>query len=193
MMLYILKWCRCLPLAFIFTLAYAQNPTQGPLQYDPNLHGYGYGIQQPDGYYGGYQSPPAQPIVINIPSKWGAGAMTKSGAIGRSVTNRASEEAAIEAALADCHRDGNGEPCQIVYSYSNQCIAVFLGRYKTKNMSQIFFDVDLRAANAEKKALKKCRSDKNIISSSCELVSGPECSYACHPDDPNCFIGGRRK
>ena len=116
-------WFIGLAVLFLSAHAYTQNPTQGPLQYDPNLRGYGYGINQPSQGGGYYEAPRVQIINRQLPDQWGADILTESGDEGFSSTYMPSEEAAIQNAMDQCSQRRK-DTKRKYFSYINQCVVV---------------------------------------------------------------------
>lgn len=94
--------------------AFAYDATQGALQNDPGLAGYGYGVNS------GYSQ---QPRVIYKKDRWGAFSVGIDKYYIAHVTNQDSKEIASQKALKKCERKSGGR-CSVNAVYSNGCAAL---------------------------------------------------------------------
>ena len=146
----------------------AQDPTQGPLQTDPGLRGYGYNN---DGGY--YPSAGSAPKVVYLPTKYGAVVVNPKTGQWNSALGLSSKRAALKEATRRCEGPhGENAPCDFVLlTYSNGCGAMAEGG--VEGGVQLYARGAETAQEAEQLALKKC-SDRG--GSNCKIVMPAECS-----------------
>ena len=111
--------------------AFAFDPTQGALQNDSSLCGYGYNPncgQSSDSYA------PQKIInttIVHVPSKYGALAFSEKPSVAADAGNLNSEAEAREAAKQRCREAGGGS-CKVIHLIRNGCIAAATGKIKNK-------------------------------------------------------------
>ena len=145
----------------------AQDPTQGPLQTDPGLRGYGY--NNGGGYY---PSAGSAPKVVYLPSKYGAIVGNPKTGLWDSAFGLKSKRAAVKEAIRKCEGpNGDNAPCEVYLTYRNSCAAIADGTMNDKKV--MYPDAAETAQEAERLALKYC-SDRGA--SDCKIVMPAECS-----------------
>ena len=144
----------------------AQDPTQGPLQTDPGLRGYGY--NNGGGYY---PSAGSAPKVVYLPTKYGAVVYNPKTGRWDSAFGLSSKRAALKEATHKCEANDNAPCDKELLTYSNSCGAMAEGR--KADAWVLYPNAAETPTEAERLALKKC-SDRGA--SNCEIVMPAECS-----------------
>ena len=148
----------------------AQDPTQGPLQTDPGLRGYGY--NNGGGYY---PSAGSAPKVVYLPTKYGAVVYNPKTGEWDSAFGLSSKRAALKEATRRCEgAHGENAPCnEVLLTYSNGCGAMAQGVFNNGHYSSLYSRGAITAQEAERLALKFC-SDDGVPN--CKIVMPAECS-----------------
>ena len=149
-------------------LSFAYDPTRGALQNAPELRSYGYNLQDiynrnhPSVNVGnsynnnGSSYNNTNPVIIHVPSKYGAIVLNnKTGIITDSV-NEDSLAQAQRVAIQRCEKRGAGKFCKVHSGIRNGCLALATG---TKNglrfLSRGYSSTE---GNSERLALENCSS-----------------------------------
>ena len=164
-------------------LSFAYDPTRGALQNAPELRSYGYNQQDIYNKYhpsvnvgnsynnNGSSYNNMNPVIIHVPSKYGAIVLNnKTGIITDSV-NEDSLEQAKRVAIQRCEKRGNGKFCKVHDWIRNGCHALATGtnngiRYILKGYSST-------EGNSERLALENCNSQKY---EECAIIVPERCS-----------------
>ena len=175
-------------------LSFAYDPTRGALQNAPELRIYGYNQQDIYNKYhpsvnignsynnngnsynnNGSSYNNMNPVIIQVPSKYGAIVFNhKTGLITDSV-NEGSLEQAKRVAIQKCEKKGDGKFCKGYAWIRNGCHALATG---TKNgIRYISRGHSSTEGNTEKLALENCSSEKY---KECVIMVPERCSL---PDD----------
>jgi hypothetical protein len=147
-------WAQCAP-GGQFIEQQGQGVTYGICTY-PSGNYYTHGANEtpvPTGSGSSGSSGSARPQPPKVINRYGAVAYDlKAGYVGKS-SNASSTKEANAAALAECNSKG----CQIISSYSNQCVAVAYG-YKKSSLAvgRIFTANSMSSSSASDKVLKAC-------------------------------------
>ena len=159
------------------TSAFACTPGagNGPAG-DPNCMG---GVLSTDPYYNGSQrnssSRPSKIIrhtVVNVPSKYGALAHSKTGAIAGAINMNSPKEAEKEA-IRRCE-EGENIKCRVILSVRNGCFAAAIGRVAgTQDDGVIYKAISETPKMAERMVMEQCHSSK---STGCKLIIPGSCS-----------------
>ena len=168
-------------------ISFAYDPTRGALQNAPELRSYGYNLQ--DIYNRNHSSVNVgnsynnngnsynntNPVIIHVPSKYGAIVLNhKTGIITDSV-NEDSLAQAKRVAIQRCEKSGDGKFCKVYAWIRNGCHALATG---TKNgIRYISRGHSSTEENTEKLALENCNSQKY---KECVIMVPERCSL---PDD----------
>lgn len=147
---------------------WAVNPTQGPLQQDPSLCGYGY---NPNCRNTGQ---PPQKIIrhtnVYVPSKYGALALDSSTNVTGSSFDADSLATAKKLAIRQCSNGGRNKHCKIIVWVRNGCIAAAGGKGR-KNWK--LATATEKPGYAEEVAMNRCRATG---ASNCSIVMPESCS-----------------
>ena len=143
---------------------------------DPNCMG---GVLSTDPYYNGSQrnssSRPSKIIrhtVVNVPSKYGALAHSKTGAIAGAINMNSPKEAEKEA-IRRCE-EGENIKCRVILSVRNGCFAAAIGRVAgTQDDGVIYKAISETPKMAERMVMEQCHSSK---STGCKLIIPGSCS-----------------
>ena len=127
-----------------------------------------------DPYYNGSMNQQQTPVVVHIPSKYGALALNKKTGISGGAIQMDSLSRAKKEAIKKCENGGKNAPCTIVQWVRNGCIAAARGiKTNVSNNPFIsFFDAG-KVGEAEKKAMTNCRASG---ASNCEIYISEACS-----------------
>ena len=127
-----------------------------------------------DPYYNGSMNQQQTPVVVHIPSKYGALALNKKTGISGGAIQMDSLSRAKKEAIKKCENGGKNVPCTIVQWVRNGCIAAARGiKTNVSNNPFIsFFDAG-KVGEAEKKAMTNCRASG---ASNCEIYISEACS-----------------
>lgn len=164
-------------------LSFAYDPTRGALQNAPELRSYGYNQQDiynryhPSANVGnsynnnGNSYNNMNPVIINVPSKYGAIVLNnKTGIITDSV-NEDSLEQAKRVAIQRCEKRGAGKFCKVRDWVRNGCHALATG---TKNGLRFLSKGNSSTeGNSERLALENCNSQKY---EECAIIVPERCS-----------------
>lgn len=156
-------------LVFLNFHVWAVNPTQGPLQQDPSLCGYGYNpscnqsITTP-------RKKTIETIIVHKASRYGAVASDKNtGSIGDAINANSLAEAK-KAAIRQCAKDGRSKNCKVITWVRNGCIAAAGGKLNGKWM---LYNAAEKPNQAEKVAMNRCKA---AGTSDCQIVIPEGCS-----------------
>ena len=129
-----------------------------------------------DPYYNGSMNQQQTPVVVHIPSKYGALALNKKTGISGGAIQMDSLSRAKKEAIKKCENGGKNVPCTIVQWVRNGCIAAARGiKTNVSNNPFIsFFDAG-KVGEAEKKAMTNCRASG---ASNCEIYISEACSLS---------------
>ena len=145
----------------------AQDPTQGPLQTDPGLRGYGY--NNGGGYY---PSAGSAPKIVYLPTKYGAVVNNPNTSRWDSAFGLNSKRAAIREATHRCEANGNAPCNQVLLTYRNGCGAMAQGGTKGGNW-RMYPEFAESSKEAEQLALRSCSDDG---AADCKIIMPAECS-----------------
>ena len=151
-------------------LSFAYDPTRGALQNAPELRSYGYNQQDIYNKYhpsvnignsynnNGNSYNNTNPVIVNLPSKYGAIVLNnKTGYITDSV-NEDSLEQAKRVAIQRCEKRGDGKFCKVHSWIRNGCHALATGR--ENGILHILKGYSSTEGNSERLALENCSSHK---------------------------------
>lgn len=157
-------------------IAYGYDVTQGALQNDPSLSGYGYNV---NGYGNTAGSSSAKVNVIRLKDNWGAISGSMQQPYLDSANNMDSKKNARKIALERCEK-ATGSSCRILLVYKNGCATVADGLISdtTKNIHQAFGAGGDTPKQAEQAALNACERGGG---GNCRIVMPTECSFAKKP------------
>lgn len=158
-------------LGLVSLSTYAVNPTQGPLQQDPSLCGYGYNPNCGQGA-GSSGKKIIEHKIVYLPSKYGAVAFDRKTATLGSSTYMDSEVAAKKGAIQSCQKGNRKLSCKIIALYGNGCIAVVSGSQGKQGLLFKFVDEN-PGGYAVKKAMEKCEKSG---ASDCQILIREQCS-----------------
>lgn len=135
-------------------LSFAYDPTRGALQNAPELRIYGYNQQDIYNKYhpsvnignsynnngnsynnNGSSYNNTNPVIVNLPSKYGAVAYSQKAGIISDSGNEDSLKQAKRVAIQKCEKVSSGESCKIYTWIRNGCLAVATG----KKMAYVLF------------------------------------------------------
>lgn len=119
-----LAFILCMGLFPMFSFACSPGVGGGPSG-DPHCMA---PILANDPYYNGSMNQQQTPVVVHIPSKYGAVAMNMDTGYGSGVLNQDSLSKAKKAALAQCRQGNSKAPCKVVATVRNGCIAAAKGQ-----------------------------------------------------------------
>ena len=158
-------------------LSFAYDPTRGALQNAPELRIYGYNQQDIYNKYhpsvnignsynnngnsynnNGSSYNNMNPVIVNLPSKYGAVAYSQKAGIISDSGNEDSLAQAKRVAIQKCEKVSSGESCKIYTWIRNGCLAVATG--KKNGVRTIFRGYFSTEGNSEKLALENCSSEK---------------------------------
>ena len=143
---------------------------------DPNCMG---AILSTDPYYNGsHHNSPTRPskiirhTTINVPSKYGALAHSKTGAIAGAI-NMASLKEAKQEAIKRCE-EGENIKCRVILSVRNGCFAAAIGKVMgTQDDGRIYKAISETHHTVEHMVMQECQSSK---ASGCKIVIPGACS-----------------
>ena len=165
-----LAFILCMGLFPMFSFACSPGVGGGPSG-DPHCMA---PILANDPYYNGSMNQQQTPVVVHIPSKYGALALNKKTGISGGAIQMDSLSSAKKEAIKKCENGGKNAPCTVVQWVRNGCIAAARG-IKTNvsnNRFISFFDAG-KVGEAEKKAMTNCRASG---ASNCEIYISEACS-----------------
>ena len=158
-------------------LSFAYDPTRGALQNAPELRIYGYNQQDIYNKYhpsvnignsynnngnsynnNGNSYNNTNPVIVNLPSKYGAVAYSQKAGIISDFGNEDSLKQAKRTAIQKCEKVSSGESCKIYTWIRNGCLAVATG--KKNGVRTIFRGYFSTEGNSERLALENCSSEK---------------------------------
>ena len=119
-----LAFILCMGLFPMFSFACSPGVGGGPSG-DPHCMA---PILANDPYYNGSMNQQQTPVVVHIPSKYGAVAMNMDTGYGSGVLNQDSLSKAKKAALTQCRQGNSKAPCKVVATVRNGCIAAAKGQ-----------------------------------------------------------------
>lgn len=125
-----------------------------------------------DPYYNGSMNQRQTPIVVHIPSKYGAVAMNMDTGYGSGVLNQDSLSKAKKAALAQCRQGNSKAPCKVVATVRNGCIAAAKGQIINNPIMWTSFFAAKEKGLAEAAALAKCKADPKVRDCQVHLPEG---------------------
>ncbi len=165
-----LAFILCMGLFPMFSFACSPGVGGGPSG-DPHCMA---PILANDPYYNGSMNQQQTPVVVHIPSKYGALALNKKTGISGGAIQMDSLSRAKKEAIKKCENGGKNAPCTIVQWVRNGCIAAARGiKTNVSNNPFIsFFDAG-KVGEAEKKAMTNCRASG---ASNCEIYISEACS-----------------
>ena len=165
-----LAFILCMGLFPMFSFACSPGVGGGPSG-DPHCMA---PILANDPYYNGSMNQQQTPVVVHIPSKYGALALNKKTGISGGAIQMDSLSRAKKEAIKKCENGGKNVPCTIVQWVRNGCIAAARGiKTNVSNNPFIsFFDAG-KVGEAEKKAMTNCRASG---ASNCEIYISEACS-----------------
>ena len=171
-------------------ISFAYDPTRGALQNAPELRIYGYNQQDIYNKYhpsvnignsynnngnsynnNGSSYNNTNPVIVNLPSKYGAVAYSQKAGIISDSGNEDSLKQAKRVALQKCEKVSSGESCKIYTWIRNGCLAVATG--KKNGVRTIFRGYFSTEGNSEKLALENCSSEKY---KECAIIVPERCS-----------------
>ena len=164
-----LAFILCMGLFPMFSFACSPGVGGGPSG-DPHCMA---PILANDPYYNGSMKQQT-PVIVHIPSKYGALALNKKTGISGGAIQMDSLSRAKKEAIKKCENGGKNAPCTIVQWVRNGCIAAARGiKTNVSNNPFIsFFDAG-KVGEAEKKAMTNCRASG---ASNCEIYISEACS-----------------
>ncbi len=165
-----LAFILCMGLFPMFSFACSPGVGGGPSG-DPHCMA---PILANDPYYNGSMNQQQTPVIVHIPSKYGALALNKKTGISGGAIQMDSLSRAKKEAIKKCENGGKNAPCTIVQWVRNGCIAAARGiKTNVSNNPFIsFFDAG-KVGEAEKKAMTNCRASG---ASNCEIYISEACS-----------------
>ena len=125
-----------------------------------------------DPYYNGSMNQQQTPVVVHIPSKYGAVAMNMDTGYGSGVLNQDSLSKAKKAALAQCRQGNSKAPCKVVATVRNGCIAAAKGQIINNPIMWTSFFAAKEKGLAEAAALAKCKADPKVRDCQVHLPEG---------------------
>ena len=125
-----------------------------------------------DPYYNGSMNQQQTPVVVHIPSKYGAVAMNMDTGYGNGVLNQDSLSKAKKAALAQCRQGNSKAPCKVVATVRNGCIAAAKGQIINNPIMWTSFFAAKEKGLAEAAALAKCKADPKVRDCQVHLPEG---------------------
>ena len=178
-------------------LSFAYDPTRGALQNAPELRIYGYNQQDIYNKYhpsvnignsynnngnsynnngnsynnNGSSYNNTNPVIVNLPSKYGAVAYSQKAGIISDSGNEDSLKQAKRVAIQKCEKVSSGESCKIYTWIRNGCLAVATG--KKNGVRTIFRGYFSTEGNSERLALENCSSEKY---KECAIIVPERCS-----------------
>ncbi|HHK5994143.1 TPA: DUF4189 domain-containing protein [Neisseria subflava] len=127
-----------------------------------------------DPYYNGSMNQQQTPVIVHIPSKYGAVAMNMDTADVSGVLNQDSLSKAKKAALTQCRQGDSKAPCKIVTWVRNSCIAMAEGQInKQPDKSKSFFETKEKG-KAEAAAMARYKADQTV--KNCKILLPEGCS-----------------
>ena len=164
-------------------LSFAYDPTRGALQNAPELRIYGYNHQDIYNKYhpsvnignsynnNGNSYNNMNPVIIDVPSKYGAIVYSEKTGLITDSANEDSLEEAKRVAIQKCEKGDPSKSC-IVFSWvRNGCLAMATGQKNGRRT--IMTGSSSMEGKAEKDALKRCISSK---SKECTIIAPERCS-----------------
>ena len=127
-----------------------------------------------DPYYNGSMNQQQTPVVVHIPSKYGAVAMNMDTGYGSGVLNQDSLSKAKKAALTQCRQGNSKAPCKVVATVRNGCIAAAKGQIINNPIMWTSFFAAKEKGLAEAAALAKCKADPKVRD--CQVYLPEGCS-----------------
>ena len=171
-------------------LSFAYDPTRGALQNAPELRIYGYNQQDIYNKYhpsvnignsynnngssynnNGSSYNNTNPVIVNLPSKYGAVAYSQKAGIISDSGNEDSLKQAKRVAIQKCEKASSDKSCKIYTWIRNGCLAVATG--KKNGVRTIFRGYFSTEGNSEKLALENCSSEKY---KECAIIVPERCS-----------------
>ena len=164
-------------------ISFAYDPTRGALQNAPELRSYGY--NQQDLYNRNHPSVNSgnsynnsgnsynnmNPVIIDVPSKYGAIVYSKKTGLITDSANEDSLEEAKRVAIRKCEKGDPSKSCVVFSWVRNGCLAMATGQ---KNGRRTIMTGSSRMeGKSEKDALKRCISSK---SEECTIIAPERCS-----------------
>ena len=163
-----LAFILCMGLFPMFSFACSPGVGGGPSG-DPHCMA---PILANDPYYNGSMNQQQTPVVVHIPSKYGAVAMNMDTGYGSGVLNQDSLSKAKKAALAQCRQGNSKAPCKVVATVRNGCIAAAKGQIINNPIMWTSFFAAKEKGLAEAAALAKCKADPKVRDCQVHLSEG---------------------
>jgi len=165
-----LAFILCMGLFPMFSFACSPGVGGGPSG-DPHCMA---PILANDPYYNGSMNQQQTPVVVHIPSKYGAVAMNMDTGYGSGVLNQDSLSKAKKAALTQCRQGNSKAPCKVVATVRNGCIAAAKGQIINNPIMWTSFFAAKEKGLAEAAALAKCKADPKVRD--CQVYLPEGCS-----------------
>jgi len=165
-----LAFILCMGLSTMFSFACSPGVGGGPSG-DPHCMA---PILVNDPYYNGSMNQQQTPVVVHIPSKYGAVAMNMDTGYGSGVLNQDSLSKAKKAALTQCRQGNSKAPCKVVATVRNGCIAAAKGQIINNPIMWTSFFAAKEKGLAEAAALAKCKADPKVRD--CQVYLPEGCS-----------------
>lgn len=165
-----LAFILCMGLFPMFSFACSPGVGGGPSG-DPHCMA---PILANDPYYNGSMNQQQTPVVVHIPSKYGAVAMNMDIGYGSGVLNQDSLSKAKKAALTQCRQGNSKAPCKVVATVRNGCIAAAKGQIINNPIMWTSFFAAKEKGLAEAAALAKCKADPKVRD--CQVYLPEGCS-----------------
>ena len=127
-----------------------------------------------DPYYNGSMNQQQTPVIVHIPSKYGAVAMNMDTGYASGVLNQDSLSKAKKAALTQCRQGNPKAPCKVVSWVRNGCIAGAKGQIINNPTKWTSFFAGKDKGLAEAAALAKCKADPKVRD--CQVYLPEGCS-----------------
>ena len=127
-----------------------------------------------DPYYNGSMNQQQTPVIVHIPSKYGAVAMNMDTGYASGVLNQDSLSKAKKAALAQCRQGNPKASCRVASWARNSCIAMAQGQINKRPDKWRSFFAAKEKGRAEAAALAECKADPTV--SNCKVSLPEGCS-----------------
>lgn len=164
-----LAFILCMGLFPMFSFACSPGVGGGPSG-DPHCMA---PILANDPYYNGSMNQQQTPVVVHIPSKYGAVAMNMDTGYASGVLNQDSLSKAKKAALTQCRQGNPKASCRVASWVRNGCIAAARGQI-INNPTQWTSFCRKEKGLAEAAALAKCKADPKVRD--CQVYLPEGCS-----------------
>lgn len=108
--------------------------------------------------------------TVNIPSKYGALALSEKGGYIGGALNKDSKREAMRSAKAECEKGSNGHSCEVIIAVRNGCVAAAIG---TLGKKTVVTKAAEKQGLTENVALNRCQKTG---AKNCQIIMPEGCS-----------------